>query len=148
MAQAEETGRSEVIELGQELAETYPWVDADELDHDDEFDRLVELLTDPESIDDHTFAEVALRGAKFLRAGASAAIAAGRPAPRGWTESAESRFEHGEWGERQLLLRALARARREGDPGRARARRGGLERQPARPGGLALPRGPSRRGEP
>jgi hypothetical protein len=59
-------------------------------------------------IDDDTFAEVALRGAKFLRAGATAAIAAGRPAPPGWTETAESRFEQGDWGERQLLLRALA----------------------------------------
>ena len=37
-----------------------------------------------------------------------AAIAAGRPPPPGWTETAEGRFERGEWGERQLLLRALA----------------------------------------
>ena len=66
------------------------------------------MLADPESIDDDTFAEVALRGAKFLRAGAMAAIAAGRQAPPGWTEGAESRFERGEWGERLLLLRALA----------------------------------------
>jgi hypothetical protein len=82
-----------VIELGQELASTYPWVDVDELDRDDEFEQLVDLLTDRESIDDDTFAEVALRGAKFLRAGAMAAIAAGRPAPPGWTETAESRFD-------------------------------------------------------
>ena len=87
----------EVIELGQELASTYPWVNVDELDLDDEFERLVELLADPESIDDETFADVALRGAKFLRAGAMAAIAAGRQPPAGWTETAESRFERGEW---------------------------------------------------
>jgi hypothetical protein len=37
-----------------------------------------------------------------------AAIAAGRPAPPGWTETTETRFDRGEWGERQLLLRALA----------------------------------------
>ena len=97
-----------MIELGQELASTYPWVDVEELDRDDEFEQLVELLTDPESIDDETFAEIALRGAKFLRAGALAAIAAGRPAPGGWAEGAESRFARSEWGERQLLLRALA----------------------------------------
>ena len=36
-----------------------------------------------------------------------AAIAAGRLPPAGWTERAESRFERGDWGERQLLLRAL-----------------------------------------
>ena len=97
-----------MIDLGQELAASYPWVDVEELDRDDEFERLVELLADPERIDDDTFAEVALRGAKFLRAGAMAAIAAGRAAPPGWTEGAESRFERSEWGERQLLLRALA----------------------------------------
>ena len=98
----------EVISLGQELASTYQWVNVDELDLDDEFERLVELLADPASIDDETFADIALRGAKFLRAGAMAAIAAGRPPPPGWTETAEGRFERGEWGERQLLLRALA----------------------------------------
>ena len=108
MRRRKKTPIQEVIDLGQELASSYPWVDVDELDVDDEFERLVELLADPESIDDDTFAEVALRGAKFLRAGAMAAIAAGRPAPPGWTEGAESRFERGEWGERLLLLRALA----------------------------------------
>ena len=86
MRRRKKTPIQEVIDLGQELASSYPWVDVDELDVDDEFERLVELLADPESIDDDTFAEVALRGAKFLRAGAMAAIAAGRPAPPGWTE--------------------------------------------------------------
>ena len=108
MRRRKKTPIEEVIDLAQELASSYPWVDVDELDVDDEFERLVELLADPESIDDDTFAEVALRGAKFLRAGAMAAIAAGRPAPPGWMEGAESRFERGEWGERLLLLRALA----------------------------------------
>ena len=37
-----------------------------------------------------------------------AAIADGRPPPPGWTETTETRFERAEWGERQLLLRALA----------------------------------------
>ena len=39
------------------LAETYPWIDADELEHDEAFDRLVELLTDRESVSDEAFEE-------------------------------------------------------------------------------------------
>ncbi|HEX4929835.1 MAG TPA: AAA family ATPase, partial [Gaiellaceae bacterium] len=108
MRRRKQTPIGEVIALGQSLAATYPWVDVDQLDYDEEFSRLVELLADRESIADETFAEVALRGAKFLRAGAMAAIAAGRPPPPGWTETAETRFDRGEWGERLLLLRALA----------------------------------------
>ena len=108
MRRRKQTPIGEVIALGQRLAETHPWVNVEELDHDEEFSRLVELLADRDSIDDETFAEVALRGAKFLRVGAMAAIAAGRPAPPGWTETVETRFDRGEWGERQLLLRALA----------------------------------------
>ena len=99
---------AEVIALGHELAESYGWVDVDALDHDETFSRLVELLVDRDAIADEAFADVALRGAKFLRLGAIAAITAGRPAPSLWTETIESRFERGEWGERQLLLRALA----------------------------------------
>ena len=68
MRRRKQTPIAEVIALGQALAETHPWVDVDELDHNEEFSRLVELLTDRDSIDDETFAEVALRGAKFLRA--------------------------------------------------------------------------------
>ena len=83
MRRRKKTPIEEVIDLGQELASSYPWVDVDELDVDDEFERLVELLADPESIDDDTFAEVALRGAKFLRAGAMAAIAARPPGAAG-----------------------------------------------------------------
>ena len=108
MRRRKQTPVGEVIALGQVLAETHPWVDVDELDHNEEFSRLVELLADRDSIDDETFTEVALRGAKFLRAGAMAAIAAGRPPPPGWTETAETLFDGGEWGERRLLLRALA----------------------------------------
>jgi ATP-dependent Clp protease ATP-binding subunit ClpC len=99
-----------VITLGQGLAETHPWIDVDELDHNEEFSRLVELLADRDCIDDETFADVALQGAKYLRAGAMAAITAGRPPPPGWTETVETRFDRGEWGERQLLLRALAKS--------------------------------------
>ncbi len=93
MRRRKQTPIEEVIALGQGLAETYPWVDVDELDHDEAFSRLVELLADRDSIDDETFAEVALRGAKFLRAGAMAAIAVGRPAPPRWTETTETRFD-------------------------------------------------------
>ncbi|HET9507176.1 MAG TPA: AAA family ATPase [Gaiellaceae bacterium] len=105
----QQTPLAEVIALGERLAATYPWVDADELEHDEVFARLVELLADTDGIDGDAFAEVTLRGAKFLRAGALAAIAAGRAAPAGLVEGAEGRFRRAEWGERQLLLRALAR---------------------------------------
>ena len=108
------------------------------------FEQLVELLTDPESIDDETFAEIALRGAKFLRAGALAAIAAGRPAPGGWAEGAESRFARSEWGERQLLLRALAGSDDRVIPAVLVTAEEDWTGTPACARGLALPRGARR----
>ena len=84
MARRRERGAlKEIKALGQKLAETYPWVDADELGHDDAFDRLVELLTDRESVSDEAFESMRF-GSKFVRAGTLAAIAAGRKPPEGW----------------------------------------------------------------
>ena len=103
-----QTPLDEAIELGQTLASRHPWVDLDDLEFDDDFTRLVELLGDAEQIDDDAFAEAAVRGSKFVRAAAMAAIAEGREPPPDWLEGTETRFERGEWGERQLLLRALA----------------------------------------
>ncbi len=70
--------------------------------------RLVELLADRESIDDETFAEVALEG-RSSSAPAQWPRSQPAAAPPGWTESAESRFERGEWGERSC---SCARSRR------------------------------------
>ena len=106
----QQTPLAQVIALGEQLAATYPWVDPDELEHDEVFARLVALLADTDAVDGDAFAEITLRGAKFLRAGALAAIAAGRAAPAGFAEGAEDRFRRAEWGERRLLLRALARS--------------------------------------
>jgi ATP-dependent Clp protease ATP-binding subunit ClpC len=103
-----QTPLEEAIELGQTLGAVNAWVDVDELEYDDHYVRLVELLGDQDLIDEDDFAELALRGGKFLRAAATAAIAEGRKAPPEWIESAETRFERGDWGERQLLLGALA----------------------------------------
>ena len=81
-----QTPLDEAIELGQTLASRHPWVDLDDLEYDDDFTRLVELLGDAEQIDDDAFAEAALRGSKFLRAAAMVAIADGREPPPGWLE--------------------------------------------------------------
>ena len=108
MRKRRQTPLAEAIELGQTLASRHSWVDVDDLEYDDDFTRLVELLGDAEQIDDDGFAEAALRGSKFLRAAATVAIAEGREPPPDWIEGTETRFERGEWGERQLLLRALA----------------------------------------
>ena len=88
---------AEAIELGQTLASRHSWVDVDDLEYDDDFTRLVELLGDAEQIDDDGFAEAALRGSKFLRAAATVAIAEGREPPPDWIEGTETRFERGEW---------------------------------------------------
>ena len=108
MRRRRQTPLDEATELGQTLASRHQWVDVDDLEYDDDFTRLVELLGDAEQIDDDAFAEAALRGSKFLRAAAMVAIAEGREPPPDWIEGTETRFERGEWGERQLLLRALA----------------------------------------
>ena len=103
------TPLAEAIALGGQLAAAYSWLDADELEHDETFAALVELLADTDALDDDAFEEVTLRGAKFLRAAGLAAVAAGRAPPAGLVGGAAERFARAEWGERQLLLRALAR---------------------------------------
>ena len=104
-----QTPLEEVNELAQMLAATNHWIDVDELEYDDAYTRLVALLGDRDAIDDEAFAEMARRGAKFVRAAATAAIAEGREPPGDWVDGAATRFERADWGERQLLLRALAR---------------------------------------
>jgi ATP-dependent Clp protease ATP-binding subunit ClpC len=104
------TPLAKAIALAAQLAAEHPWLDAYELEHDATFAALVELLLDSDAIDDDAFAELTLRGAKFLRAGGLAAIAAGRTPPPALAEGAADRFARAEWGERQLLLRALARS--------------------------------------
>jgi hypothetical protein len=100
--------QKEIRSLVETLAERHPWLDADMLDSDDDFERLVELLGSEDHVPDSAFAEAARAPNKHLRAGALEAIAEGRPAPSGWPEWAAGRFERAECGERQLLLRALA----------------------------------------
>jgi hypothetical protein len=100
--------QKEIQSIVATLAERYPWLDADELEDDEDFERLVELLGDEDRVPDNSFADAARAPNEYLRAGALGAIAAGRPAPDGWSEWAPGRFERAAWGERQLLLRALA----------------------------------------
>jgi len=76
-----QTPLEEAIQLAHGLGAVNDWIDLDELEYDDDFTRVVALLGDRELIDDETFEEIAVRGAKFLRAGASAAIAEWRAAP-------------------------------------------------------------------
>ena len=64
----------EITALGQQLAEAYPWLDADELDHDESFSRLVELLSDQELVSDDAFEHSMQFGSKYVRAGTLAAI--------------------------------------------------------------------------
>jgi ATP-dependent Clp protease ATP-binding subunit ClpC len=99
---------SELKALAREVGENHEWLDADELEDDETFARLVELLRDTGHVPDEAFATAARDGSKYLRAGTLAAIAAGRPPPRDWTERAKKRFHRAEYGERQLLLHALA----------------------------------------
>ena len=98
----------EIRSLVETLAESHPWLDADMLDDDEDFERLVELLGSEDRVPDSAFAEAARAPSKHLRVGALGAIAAGRRPPDDWPEWAAGRFERAEWGERQLLLRALA----------------------------------------
>ena len=101
---------SELRALAREVGANHEWLDVDELEDDETFAKLVELLHDPGRVSDETFATAARDGSKHLRAGTLAAIAAGRPAPADWAERAKKRFHRADWGERQLLLRALALA--------------------------------------
>jgi ATP-dependent Clp protease ATP-binding subunit ClpC len=107
---AEPDGLAEAKALAKQLSENHEWLDADELDDDELFTQLVALLGDPARVPDDAFALATRDGSKFLRAGALGAIAAGRQAPSDWTDRAKKRFVRADWGERQLLLRALARA--------------------------------------
>ena len=111
MRRRKQTPLAEAIQLASALASAHVWIDLQELEYDDDFVRLVELLGDREAIDDEAFAEAVLRGSKFLRLAGMGAVAEGREPPPGWIEETETRFERGEWAERQLLLRALARCK-------------------------------------
>ena len=100
---------AELRALAREVSENHEWLDADELEDDEAFARLVELLSNTDRVPAKDFADGAHRdGSKYLRAGTLAAIAAGRAAPPDWTERAKKRFQRADYGERQLLLRALA----------------------------------------
>ena len=99
---------SELRAIAREVGENHEWLDADELEDDETFARLVELLRDTERVTGEDFATAARDGSKYLRAGTLAAIAAGREAPPDWTERAKKRFQRADYGERLLLLGALA----------------------------------------
>src|SRR6185503_11850945 len=99
---------AELRALAREVSENHEWLDADELEDDEAFARLVELLGNTERVPAEDFATAARDGSKYLRAGTLAAIAAGRAAPAEWAERAKKRFQRADYGERQLLLRALA----------------------------------------
>ncbi len=107
MPRHEDDGLVEARALAKELAETHEWLDADELEDDELFGRLVTLLCNPGRVRDDAFAIAARDGSKFLRAGTLVAIANGRKPPGEWAERAMKRFARAEWGERVLLLRAL-----------------------------------------
>ena len=109
MTRREEDGLAEAKALAKQLSENHEWLDADELDDDELFTQLVELLEIRRA--SRTRRSRSTRdGSKYLRAGTLGAIAAGRPAPSDWAERAKKRFVRADWGERQLLLRALARS--------------------------------------
>jgi ATP-dependent Clp protease ATP-binding subunit ClpC len=108
MARHEEEALVEAKALAKELAENHEWLDADELEDDELFGRLVVLLCNPGRVRDDAFAIAARDGSKFLRAGTLGAIVQGRKPPAEWADRAKKRFARAEWGERVLLLRALA----------------------------------------
>ena len=108
MARHEADGLAEAKALAKQLAENHDWLDADELEDDELFGRLVVLLCNPGRVHDDAFAIAARDGSKFLRAGTLGAIAAGRTPPAEWADRAKKRFARADWGERVLLLRAFA----------------------------------------
>ena len=108
MPRHEEDGLVEARALAKLLAENRDWVDAEELEDEELFERLVALLSNPGRVRDDAFALAARDASKFLRAGTLAAIAGGRKPPAEWADRAKKRFARAEYGERQLLLRALA----------------------------------------
>jgi ATP-dependent Clp protease ATP-binding subunit ClpC len=99
---------AELRALAREVGENHEWLDADELEDDETFARLVALLKDAEHVTAEDFATAARDGSKYLRAATLAAIADGRDAPPDWAERAKKRFQRADYGERLLLLRALA----------------------------------------
>jgi ATP-dependent Clp protease ATP-binding subunit ClpC len=108
MARHEEDGLVEARALAKQLAENHDWLDADELEDDELYGRLVTLLCNPRRVRDDAFAVAARDGSKYLRAGTLGAIAAGRTPPAEWADRAKKRFARADWGERVLLLRAFA----------------------------------------
>ena len=83
------------------------WVDVDELDRRRAFERLVGLLADPGRVDDER-SRVAAGTARSSSARARWRDRRRPHAAGGWADRAEKRFARADWGERQLLLRALA----------------------------------------
>ena len=60
---------SELRAIAREVGENHEWLDADELEDDEMFARLVELLRDTERVSGDDFATAARDGSKYLRAG-------------------------------------------------------------------------------
>ncbi len=108
MARHEADGLAEAKALAKQLAENHDYLDADELEDDELFGRLVVLLCNPGRVNHDAFSIAARDGSKFLRAGTLGAIAAGRTPPADWADRAKKRFARADWGERVLLLRAFA----------------------------------------
>ena len=108
MARHEADGLAEAKALAKQLAENHDYLDADELEDDELFGRLVVLLCNPGRVNHDAFSVAARDGSKFLRAGTLGAIAAGRTPPADWADRAKKRFARADWGERVLLLRAFA----------------------------------------
>jgi ATP-dependent Clp protease ATP-binding subunit ClpC len=97
----------EARELARELRDNHEWLDIDDLDEDEDFERLVELIREA---DDDDFEALARDSSAYVRAGVLAAIAAGRPGPAGWADRALKRFRRADYGERGFSLRALVRS--------------------------------------
>jgi ATP-dependent Clp protease ATP-binding subunit ClpC len=108
MPPQEEDGLVEAKALAKLLAQDRDWVDVEELEDEELFTRLVALLSDPGRVHDDAFALAARDASKFLRAGTLAAISNGRKPPSEWADRAKKRFARADYGERQLLLQALA----------------------------------------
>ena len=112
MTRREEDGLAEAKALAKQLSENHEWLDADELEDDELFTQLVELLGDPARVADEAFALAARDGSKYLRAGTLGAIAAGRPAPSDWAERAKKRFVRADWASGSCCCARLPARRR------------------------------------
>src|SRR4051794_15592700 len=106
MTRRDQDALADAKALAKQLSETHEWIDVDDLEDDERFTQLVALLAD-RRLSDQSFALATRDGSKFLRAATHVAIANGRQPPWEWAERAKRRFGRAEWGERQLLLRAL-----------------------------------------